>query len=279
MSNLLYAMLVLGLIQGIAEFLPISSSGHLVLFQSMDFFRGSIAGITENSGLFINVTLHFATLIGIIIFLWNDILKILKGALLAVSEKNFKGGDAAIIKNIFISSIPAAALGLFFHDFFENVFSSPGIVFFMLIINGILLISTKKISSKSRKLEEIGLMSAFFIGIFQAIAIIPGISRSGMTITGGMMTGLMPEESARFSFLMAIPVIAGAGFLEAVKAFNSGLSSDIIIPIIIAMFFTVIVSLISLRVLFAVVRKVKLDLFGYYTLLLGIPGVVFYYFF
>lgn len=276
MDTILFAMLVLGLVQGIAEFLPISSSGHLVLFQNISYFRNLTGGASENFNIMINVFLHIATLIGILIFLRKDIIKLFKGVYNDIINKNFNGNDIKISKNIIIATLPAGIIGILFNDFFEGLFSSPVTVFFMLIINGIILISTKKIRLKSRKLDEIGLWSALFTGIFQAVAIIPGISRAGMTITGGMISGLEPEESARFSFFMAIPVIAGAGLLEALKAVKTGIPGEMAMPLIISMAFTVVVSLLSLRVLFAVVKRVKLDLFGYYTILAGILGLIFY---
>ena len=276
MNSFLFTMLVLGLVQGIAEFLPISSSGHLVLFQHISFFRNSIGGNSKDFDVLISVFLHIASLVAILIYLRKDIIKIIKGVYNDIINKNYEGGDIKIIINIIIATLPAGIIGVLFHDFFESLFSSPVTVFFMLIINGIILISTKKIRLKSRKLDEIGLWGALFTGLFQAVAIIPGISRAGMTITGGMISGLEPEESARFSFLMAIPVIAGAGLLESVKAAKTGIPGDMALPLSISMLFTVIISLVSLKILFAVVKRVKLDLFGYYTILAGISGLIFY---
>ncbi len=277
MNNLLIAMLTLGVVQGIAEFLPISSSGHLVLFQQISFFHDTINSVAQNSEIFINVALHLATLIAIIIYLRKEIVAIIKGAFSGIFNKDFQRSEIKSIRNIIVASIPAGVIGLFFHEFFESIFSSAILVFYMLIINSFVLISTKFIRLKGRKLDEIGIISAFFVGLFQAFAIIPGISRSGMTITGGMIAGLLPEESARFSFLMAIPVIAGAGLFESVKVAKTGISLDMILPLSLAMLLTVFVALASLKALFVVVKKVKIDLFGYYTFLVGILGVIFYY--
>ncbi|MBN2041268.1 MAG: undecaprenyl-diphosphate phosphatase [Spirochaetes bacterium] len=275
MPNILITLIILGIVQGIAEFLPISSSGHLVIFENIGFFKNTINSISENSELFINVILHIATLLAVVIYLWKDIVNIAKGSFTGILKKEFKNKQLIIMRNIILASIPAGIIGLLFHDFFENAFSSANIAFTALIINGFILLSTKIIPLKSRKLDEIGVIS-FFIGIFQALAIIPGISRSGMTITGGMLSGLAPEESAKFSFLMAIPVIAGAGLLESFKAFSRGIPTDLIIPLVIAMAVTLIVALISLKVLFYLVKKLRIDVFGYYTILIGILGLLFF---
>lgn len=275
MPNILIILVLLGLIQGIAEFLPVSSSGHLVIFENFNFFKNALTSISENSELFINVTLHIATLLAVIIFLWKDIVRIAKGSYKSIIDREFNNMELITLRNIIFASLPAGIIGILFHDFFETVFASSTIAFTMLIINGIILLSTKIIPLKSRKIEEIGVIS-FLIGIFQAIAIIPGISRSGMTITGGMLSGLNPEESAKFSFLMAIPVIAGAGILETFKAAGRGIPTELITPLLIAMAVTLIVALISLKILFYLVKKVRIDIFGYYTILIGILGLLFF---
>ena len=267
-------MLILGVIQGIAEFLPISSSGHLVLFESITFLHEAITSAARGSKLFINVSLHVATLIAIVIYLRRDIAAITIGLFTGIIEKDFKRIEIKNSRNIIIASIPAGLIGLLFHDFFERIFSSANLVFYMLIINGFVLLSTKIIPLKDRKLNEIGVIRSILIGFFQAFAIIPGISRSGMTITGGMLSGLSPEESARFSFLMAIPVIAGAGLFEFIKAGSKVFSLDMILPLSIVMLLTALVALLSLKALFFMVKKVRIDIFGYYTILLGMSGII-----
>jgi undecaprenyl-diphosphatase len=276
MLNNFIALISLGIVQGIAEFLPISSSGHLVIFENIEFFRNTIDTVSENSLLFINVSLHFATLIAVIIYLRKDIIILIKGLISGIREKDYKRNEIIIIRNILIASLPAGIIGIIFHDFFEQVFSSITIVFYMLIINGIILLSSKIIPLNSRKINEIGVIKAIVTGFFQAIAILPGISRSGMTITGGMMTGLKPEEAAKFSFLMAVPVIAGAGLLELIKAIHKGVSFEMVLPLSISMIITIAVALISLKIIFYAVRKLRIDLFGYYTILIGILGLIFF---
>jgi undecaprenyl-diphosphatase len=278
MVYILIPLLVLGFVQGVAEFLPVSSSGHLVILENCRFINDAIFAVSRNSELFINVSLHLASLLAVIIFLWKDLVELVRDTILAVFRKNYKVNELIILRNIVLASIPAGIVGLFFHDFFEKVFSSVTITFTMLIVNGVILISTKKIPLKSRKIEEIGVIRPIVIGFFQAFAIIPGISRSGMTIAGGMMSGLFPEESARFSFLIAVPVIAGAGIWESMKATSKGIPLDLILPLLISMLLTLVVALISLKTLFYLVKKVRIDVFGYYTILLGITGLLFIYF-
>ncbi|HOP39392.1 MAG TPA: undecaprenyl-diphosphate phosphatase, partial [Candidatus Woesebacteria bacterium] len=184
--NLITAM-VLGLVQGFAEFLPISSSGHLVVI-------GHLLGI-KDSNIAFDVFLHFATLLAILIYFKKDILSI------KLNE----------IKAIIIGSIPATLVGLLFKDQFEALFGSVLIVSVFLIITGFLNLMT---DSKLNKLndsvvikKEVGIKEALIIGIFQAFAILPGISRSGSTVAGGVLQNIDREKAFRFSFLMVIPVV------------------------------------------------------------------------
>ena len=274
MTQLLFILLILGVTQGIAEFLPISSSGHLVILEHVPYIKKSLDTFAKNQNLFINVALHFATLIAIIIYLWKDIIEIIKGLFLGIKEKDLTKKEVKISMYIVFASIPAGIIGILLHDFFERVFSTPKIAFSLLIFNGIILIHTKKISIKDRNIEQIGLARSIFIGFFQAIAILPGISRSGMTIAGGMFSGLAPLEAARFSFLMAIPVIGGAGLLEFVKVLKGNVSTNLIVPLAITMVITIVVALACLKLLFALVKRIKIDIFGYYTIALGIIGLI-----
>lgn len=276
MKNLYLTMIALGIIQGIAEFLPISSSGHLVLFEQLPFFQQALAQIGDNLELFVNVSLHLATLLAVIIYMHKDIWMILKGFFGALISRNFNDSNFRLALWILSASIPAGVLGILFNDFLETLFSSYLAVSIMLLLNSAVLLSTKFISKGSRKLNEIGTLRSIVVGFFQAAAIIPGISRSGMTISGGMLNGIDPEDSARFSFLMALPVIAGAGLIETVKVSSANLAGEFFTALFVGMAICVVVALISMKILFIIVKKSKLDYFGYYTALAGICGIVVY---
>jgi undecaprenyl-diphosphatase len=272
-------LFVLAVVQGIAEFLPVSSSGHLVLFENIDFFHSTIHAMGDGLFLYINVMLHVATLAAILIFLRKDLVKMVTGSFRALGARNFSDPDLRSAVYIVVASVPAGIIGILLHEEIEALFSSPTIVFFMLIVNGFILLSTKIITIKNRQIEEMGMMRALIIGFFQAIAIIPGISRSGMTITGGFLLGVEPEHSARFSFLMAIPVILGAGLLESVKMLGRGIPSGFVLPMTGAVAVAIIVALLSLKLLFAMVKRIRIDVFGYYTILAGSAGLAAVYFF
>lgn len=278
MNGPIITLIILGIIQGIAEFIPISSSGHLVILEQAEIFKASLNGIGGGGMLFINVALHIATLIALILYMWKDIVGIISGFFSGILKRDFNNPDVRAALYILVASIPAGIIGIIFHDIIENIFSSARAAFIFLIINGIILLSTKKIALKDRKLDEIGSVRSLGVGIFQAIAILPGISRSGMTIAGGMLLGIRPMDSARFSFLMAIPAIIGAGILEGVKAAQTGLPDGLIPALAAGMVVTVLAGLVSLRVLFALVRNIRIYLFGLYTIVLGIVGLVLLHF-
>jgi len=275
MIDIYITLSTLGIIQGITEFLPISSSGHLVLFEKISYFKKSLDSAGGESLLFINVILHIATLMAILIYFRKDITTIIRGTLQGVANNDFKRSELHCFINIIVATIPAGIIGLLFHDFFETLCSSHISVCLMLIINGFILLSTKIIPLNNRKLGEIGFMRSIFIGCCQAFAIMPGISRSGTTITGGMISGLNPEESARFSFLMAIPTIAGAGLMEILRISKGNIPSELILPLLFAMILTMIIALISLKLLFSLIRIKKIAFFGYYTISVGVVILLF----
>ena len=279
MMHLCIALIILGVFQGVAEFLPISSSGHLVLLGEIPYVRNALAATGEDMNMLINVSLHVATLIAILIYLRSDIYRIFTGFFSQFFAKNYSGNEFKTGLYVLTASVPAGVLGLMLHEYFEILFNAPFLVFIFLIINGIILITANKIFSKGRKIEEAGFMRSLVIGFCQAFAMIPGISRAGMTISGGIISGLEPVEAARFSFLMAIPVIAGAGLLEGVNAAGKSYTPESLAAIAIGMVVSVIVALAAIRVLFWVVKKVRLDVFGYYTIAVGISGLAVTYIF
>ncbi len=274
MIKMYIAMLILGVFQGVAEFLPISSSGHLTLLEQSEFLKNLMSDPGDEINLMINVSLHVATLIAVVIYMRKDIFKIIKGFLTGLLKRDYANPDFRAGLYVLIASIPAGILGILLNDLFEQIFSSVTAVLIFLIINGFILIAANKIPSKNRKLEEAGITRSVFVGFCQAVAILPGISRSGSTIAGGLFCGLEGVEAARFSFLMAIPVIAGAGLVESLKISGGSYPAEIFAPIAVGMFVSILVALVSIRILFYVVKKVKLDIFGYYTITLGVTGLI-----
>ena len=205
--NLLFAVL-LGLVQGIAEFLPISSSGHLVIAQAL-LLQFSSQPLPEwLQGMTMNVALHFGTLLSITVVYRRELL------------------DAArqprLLIQLVIASIPVAIVGLGFKDALEALFSNPLAAGCCLLVTAGILLTARRVQSGNVPLNALPMHSALFIGILQAIAVLPGISRAGSTVGAGLMCGLKSSEAARFSFFLAIPAIGGATLLETLKVLTRG---------------------------------------------------------
>lgn len=209
-----FEAIFLGVIQGLTEFLPISSSGHLVL---AEYFLG----LTDTSISF-DVTLHLGTLVAVLFYFWRDWWK------MALSF--FKKGDEAVnYRRLFmllvLGTIPGALFGFSLEGFVETALRSPWVVVVTLSSVAFLLWLGEKLARHERALFSVGLKDALVIGLAQAIAIIPGVSRSGITMTAGLLLGFERTASARFSFLLATPIIAGAGLYEFSKLFKEGASA------------------------------------------------------
>jgi len=246
----LVSALFLGIVQGLTEWLPISSSGHLVIVQQI---------MKMNVPLFFDVILHLGTLLAVIVFFWKDILKILK----SLFTLNFNSEEGKLIKFIIIGSIPVALIGYLFHDIIESFFSNLLTVGLSLIITGTFLLLTKK--SKGR--NELKLFDSIIIGIAQAFALIPGISRSGATISTGLFKGIDKKTVFKFSFLLSIPAIIGANLLELTK--NPITQTDVL-PLFVCVITSAIVGYLSLKFLYGMLTKGKFYYFSFYCFILGL---------
>ena len=240
--------LILGILQGITEFLPVSSSGHLVLGQKL-------LGINVPGNAF-EVILHIGTLMSILVVFWPDIHRLLGG----INDPHVR----RYIFNLVLGTTPAIIVGLSLKDQVALMFDNAHSVALALIITGIILIFSKWFSKKK---SDLTLVKGFCIGLAQALAIIPGISRSGATICTGLMMGLSSEEAARFSFLLAIPAIAGAGLLTAIDIDNISIGMDVMAVGLLSSF---LVGLIALKWLLNLLKTGKFYWFGVYCLLLGV---------
>jgi undecaprenyl-diphosphatase len=257
--NLIEAI-ILGLIQGLTEFLPVSSSGHLEL-------ANALFGISPSESYVFMIVVHGATVLSTLFVFWQEILKLIKGTF------QFKINDEVkyIIK-IFISMIPVGIVGLFLQDFVEGMFKgnlvATGIEF---LITSLLLFMAHFIKPKER---DISYLDSFIIGIAQAIAVVPAISRSGATIATGLMLGNRKEEITKFSFLMVIIPIIGVNILEIARA--DSVDSVISMPGLVVGFLVAFFSgYIACRWMIDLVKKSKLIWFSLYCMVLGLLAIIF----
>lgn len=256
--------IILGIIQGLTEFLPVSSSGHLELTKAI---LGD--GLVAEQSLLFTIVLHFATALSTVVVFYKDILELIKGVFAFKKNK-----ESLYVLKIVVSMIPAVIVGLLFEEQLSSLFTANvPLVGLMLIITAVLLIVTDRVQKSDR---SISMKSAGIIGVAQAIAMLPGISRSGATIASAVLLKTDRTKAARFSFLMVIPLIFGKVAKDALSGdivFNPGDGTAVVAGFIAAFVF----GLIACKWMISLVRKSKLHYFGYYCLAIGIISIGYYF--
>ena len=255
--------LVRGLLQGFTEYLPVSSSGHLAI--------GSyLFGIEGEENLAFTVAVHVATVLSTFVILWSEIAWIVKGVF-----KFEMNDEMKYFFNILVSMIPVGVVGVFFKDTVEEIFGSGLlIVGIMLLVTAALL--TFSYYAKPRQREKIGLLDAFVIGLAQAAAVMPGLSRSGSTIATGLLLGNKKEKLAQFSFLMVIPPILGEALLDVLKAVKGeeafgGIDT---MPLVVGFLAAFVSGCLACKWMINIVKKGKLVYFGVYCAIVGIITII-----
>lgn len=256
-------VLILAIIQGIAEFLPISSSGHLVI--GNEILKRLQGGTIPDEGMTLNIALHLGTLGSIWVVYFRRLMQI-------VAEADYR-----LCLSIVIASVPAGIVGVGFKDQLESLFSSPAMAGFGLLVTAALLIIGQRLQSGKFTERTMPWPIALIVGCFQAVAILPGISRSGSTISGGLLSGMQRESAATFSFLIAIPAIGGAAFIESLKWLKHGESASTALPpptLLMGIVVSFLVGIVALKLLIQLISKQKLHWFGYYCLCAGTAVLV-----
>lgn len=269
--------IIMGAVQGLTEFLPVSSSAHLVLVPEI---------IGTQSSLAFDTLLHVGTLIAVVGYFWKDILAMIKAFISSLMDI-FRGKFKESIKEdpfkrltwlVVVGTIPAGLMGVLFKSEFESLFSSITAVSFFLIITGVILWSAEWISDrnlekeiKGKEIKEVSFTNSLVIGLFQGFAIAPGISRSGSTIAAGLFSGLERKLAARYSFLLSIPAILGAALVQAkdIAGFDAGLE------VMIAGFLSAaIFSYLAVKFMMGYIQKHSLRIFAYYCWIIGILTLI-----
>ncbi|HSG67540.1 MAG TPA: undecaprenyl-diphosphate phosphatase [Bacteroidales bacterium] len=253
--------LILGIVQGLTEFLPVSSSGHLELGKV-------ILGVNAERSLIFTVVVHGATVLSTIVVFYKDIWQLLKG-LLAFRWNE----ETQYVARILLSMVPVLILGLFFKEEIEQFFNGNVMfVGFMLLFTSMLLLSTYLIKHNDRK---INFADSFIIGIAQALAVLPGISRSGATISTGLLLGNKKANIARFSFLMVLIPIIGANFKDIYDGGASAANGIGITPLLVGFFAAFISGLLACKWMIGIVKRGKLVYFALYCFIIGSVAVIY----
>jgi undecaprenyl-diphosphatase len=258
--------IILGAIQGITEFFPVSSTAHLVLLPW--FFSWT------DQGLPFNVALHMGSLIAIIYYFWRDWILIIKEFLQSVLKGSFEGrpnGKTGLY--LVIATVPGALAGLLFEEYAAGLLRYPLSIAFSLSFFGVILYFSDRVSKKNKTVGEMNIVDCIIIGLSQVLAIIPGVSRAGITITGAMFRNLNREEAAKFSFLLGAPLIAGAGVFEARHLEYSAVMS---VPFIAGVLASAVFAFLAIKYLLRFVRKSSYTVFVIYRLGLAVLIVFLY---
>ncbi len=257
-------IILLGIIQGIAEFLPISSSAHLIIFREI-FGLGSSIG--SNIELAFDLALHFGTLLAIIIYFFNELWKILTDGI----TKGNKTKDGKLFWFLILATIPAGIVGVLFEDIVESFFRHQlWLIALALIIMGIIIYLVDKKSKIDKSIQDLKWYQALIIGCAQVFALIPGFSRSGTTITASRALGINREDSAKFSFYLSVPVVAGATLFSLIKDNTLAIISENLIIFGVGILISFIVGLLCISFLLKYIKKNDFKIFMIYRIILGL---------
>jgi undecaprenyl-diphosphatase len=258
--------LVMGVVQGLTEFLPVSSSGHLIIVPALlgwhDPFITSLA---------FSVMLHIGTLAALLIYFRADWLRLVPAGLATIRDRSFEGDpDRRLAWLLVVATIPALLIGVFLNDAIESRFREVGLVALMLVVGGAILWLAERNGSRRLLAVDLTFPRALGIGLAQALALIPGISRSGISIAAGLFTGLNRESAARFSFLMATPVTAAAAAYEGLKVIKG--EADVVVPIgplLVGLAASFVFGMLAIAVLLRYLRTRSTDIFVAYRVLIA----------
>lgn len=262
--------IIMGMVQGLTEFLPVSSSAHLVIVPELMGVKSSLA---------FDTLLHVGTLVAVVGYFWKDILAMIKAFISSLTDifhGNFKQGIKEdsfkrLTWLVLVGTIPAGLMGVLFKDQFESLFSSITAVGFFLLITGVILwgaewITKRNSENQDKEVKDVTFANSLVIGLFQGFAIAPGISRSGSTIAAGLFLGLDRKLAARYSFLLSIPAILGAALIQAkdIVSFDSG------IGVLIGGFISALIfSYLAVKFMMSYIQKHSLIVFSYYCWIVG----------
>lgn len=266
------AAVLLGLIQGLTEFLPVSSSGHLAIFQHIPFIKDAIPVLTEN--MTFDILLHFATLISVFIVFWRDIWKLILAffgmiADLFRGKPNLNDPYRRMVLLLIVAVIPAAVLGLLFKDVLEGLKQYLWVVGFALLITACVTYLSDKLAHGRKTAGEASYGSALTVGVFQAVAMVPGISRSGSTIFAGLLCGFDRRFAVKFSFLLSIPTILGAALVQSIDVVQQGFDMANLFPFLLGGLAAAVAGIFAIKFLVSLLNKNKFYFFSIYCALMG----------
>lgn len=261
---------ILGVVQGLTEFLPISSSAHLVLLPWALNWQ-----LDPDQAFVFNVLVQVGTIVSVIAYFWRDLWMIARDGVLGLLRRTpFFSHEARLGWYIVLATLPAGLVGVLLKDFFQSVFENPTWVSALLLVTALLLVLAERLSTHQRLLDTLDWKDALLMGLFQALAILPGVSRSGSTITGGMLRQLSRPAAARFSFLMAVPIMLAAGLLALLDLTEVSVAGGFIPAVLVGFVTAAVVGWLSIHWLLRFVASHRLYGFAVYCAVVGLGGLL-----
>ncbi|MFC1767096.1 undecaprenyl-diphosphate phosphatase [Candidatus Margulisiibacteriota bacterium] len=265
----IFESILLGIVQGLTEFLPVSSSGHLVITSNILGLKPDLAFIT---------VVHFATLLAVLVYFFKDMILLTKnffGGLFGLILKKKKISETyddpyfKIATLIIVGTIPTVIIALSFKDWFEMLFNSLLAVGCFLIITGIIIMHAERISRSIKSEKEMSMLDAIYIGVFQGMAVAPGLSRSGLTVSASLLRGLKRPLAARFAFLLSIPAIVGATIYELKDIMELSFKGVGAVPLLLGVVSAFISGYFAIGFFIGLIKKKKISIFAYYCFIVG----------
>lgn len=252
---------ILGLVQGLTEFLPISSSGHLIVSHEL-------LGVTEQ-GLAVDAVLQLATALAVVVYFWKDLLNILYAVLYKLRGLPYKSEDWRLFLVLLAGTVPAIIIGLLLEDMMETAFRSPHLVAYALIAGSLVMMVAEYVQKRRTTGQALSVRKGLIVGFFQSLALIPGMSRSGMTISGGLFLGLSREAAARFGFLLAVPIILGSGLKKLLELYMDGNLTTLGTPLLWGSIAAFVSGIAAIHLLLLFLKRQPLTVFIVYRLALA----------
>ncbi len=249
-----FTAIVLGAVEGATEFIPVSSSGHLILVRSL-------LGINDSFGLSFDAVLQLSATFAMIIYFRKDVWNLFLTFVGIITRKNTRDEDRTLFYSIVIGTIPAVIFGLLLENWMDTIFRNVLLVSITLILGSFLFWIAQKLAKQNK---QISVGRGIIIGLFQCLALVPGVSRSGATISGGLISGLKQDEAVRFSFILSIPILLGSGLKKLFEVRNDLFSSSFGAQLFVGSFVAFVVGFLSIRFLIKYLKNHNLDLFIWY---------------
>ena len=264
--------IILGIVQGLTEFLPISSSGHLLLVPWLFNWHFLLENPDLNKTF--DVALHLGTFVAVVLYFWREIGRLIRAWVRSISRRSLDEPEARLAWLLIVSTIPAAFAGVLLEDFITNTLGKPWMIGVALIVFAGFMYLIDHVAKLDRDLEALTWLDALLIGVAQALALLPGVSRSGITMMVGLLVRLDRESAARYSFLMSIPVIGGAAAYKGLEVARNGLPSGTATPFIAGMVAAALSGIAAIWFTLAYLKRHNFNLFVVYRIVVGVGVLI-----